>query len=149
MSNLDAQIKTFSGVARLGSFRRAADELCVTQAAVTSRIKGLEEYAARSRDLSSSAYPSRCPADRVRRGKTSLRQGNQKVRNIVPDPRYSLTFESLRALHTKCTFGFNRSVMPRAKQLVEGRRFISVVHLVILVMNLVKGVSRRDFKMPA
>ena len=44
MSNLDAQIKTFLGVARLGSFRRAADELCVTQAAVTSRIKGLEEY---------------------------------------------------------------------------------------------------------
>ena len=44
MSNLDTQIKTFLSVARLGSFRRAADELCVTQAAVTSRIKGLEDY---------------------------------------------------------------------------------------------------------
>ena len=44
MSNLDSQIQTFLGVARLGSFRRAADELCVTQAAVTSRIKGLEDY---------------------------------------------------------------------------------------------------------
>jgi len=44
MSNLDTQLKTFLHVARLGSFRRAADEMFVTQAAVTSRIKGLEEW---------------------------------------------------------------------------------------------------------
>jgi DNA-binding transcriptional LysR family regulator len=44
MSNLDSQLKTFLRVARLGSFRRAADELHVTQAAVTSRIKALEEW---------------------------------------------------------------------------------------------------------
>ena len=44
MSNIDSQIKTFLAVARLGSFRRAADELYVTQAAVTTRIKGLEDY---------------------------------------------------------------------------------------------------------
>ena len=44
MSNLDTQLKTFLQVARLGSFRRAADELFVTQAAVTSRIKTLEEW---------------------------------------------------------------------------------------------------------
>lgn len=44
MSNLDTQLKTFLQVARLGSFRRAADELFVTQAAVTSRIKALEEW---------------------------------------------------------------------------------------------------------
>lgn len=44
MSNLDTQLKTFLRVARLGSFRRAADELFVTQAAVTSRIKALENW---------------------------------------------------------------------------------------------------------
>ena len=42
--NLDTQLKTFLQVARLGSFRRAADEMFVTQAAVTSRIQGLEEW---------------------------------------------------------------------------------------------------------
>jgi len=44
MSNLDTQLKTFLQVAQLGSFRRAADELFVTQAAVTSRIKMLEQW---------------------------------------------------------------------------------------------------------
>ena len=44
MSNLDTQLKTFLRVARLGSFRRAADEMFVTQAAVTSRIKALEDW---------------------------------------------------------------------------------------------------------
>ena len=44
MSNLNTQLKTFLQVARLGSFRRAADELFVTQAAVTSRIKTLEQW---------------------------------------------------------------------------------------------------------
>ncbi len=44
MSNLDTQLKTFLRVARLGSFRRAADELFVTQAAVTIRIKALEDW---------------------------------------------------------------------------------------------------------
>ena len=44
MSNLDAQIRTFLQVARLGSFRLAAEELYVTQAAVTTRIKTLEEW---------------------------------------------------------------------------------------------------------
>jgi LysR family transcriptional regulator, flagellar master operon regulator len=44
MSNLDAQLKTFLQVAQLGSFRRAAEELFVTQAAVTSRIKMLEQW---------------------------------------------------------------------------------------------------------
>ena len=44
MSNLDSQLKTFLRVARLGSFRRAADELYITQAAVTSRIKALEDW---------------------------------------------------------------------------------------------------------
>ena len=43
MSNLDNQLRTFLCVAQLGSFRRAADTLFVTQAAVTSRIKNLEE----------------------------------------------------------------------------------------------------------
>ncbi len=44
MSNLDTQLKTFLQVAQLGSFRRAAEELFVTQAAVTSRIKMLEQW---------------------------------------------------------------------------------------------------------
>lgn len=44
MSNLDTQLKTFLRVAQLGSFRRAADEMFVTQAAVTSRIKALETW---------------------------------------------------------------------------------------------------------
>ena len=44
MSNLDTQLRTFLQVAQLGSFRRAAEELFVTQAAVTSRIKMLEEW---------------------------------------------------------------------------------------------------------
>ena len=44
MSNLDTQLKTFLRVAQLGSFRRAADEMFVTQAAVTSRIKALEDW---------------------------------------------------------------------------------------------------------
>jgi DNA-binding transcriptional LysR family regulator len=44
MSNLDTQLKTFLQVAQLGSFRRAAEELFVTQAAVTSRIKTLEQW---------------------------------------------------------------------------------------------------------
>jgi hypothetical protein len=44
MSNLDTQLKTFLRVAQLGSFRRAADEMFVTQAAVTSRIKALEAW---------------------------------------------------------------------------------------------------------
>ncbi len=44
MSNLDTQLETFLRVARLGSFRRAADELFVTQAAVTSRIQALEDW---------------------------------------------------------------------------------------------------------
>ena len=44
MSNLDTQLRTFLQVARLGSFRRAADDLFVTQAAVTSRIKMLEQW---------------------------------------------------------------------------------------------------------
>jgi DNA-binding transcriptional LysR family regulator len=44
MSNLDIQLKTLLSVARLGSFRRAADEMYVTQAAVTSRIKILEQW---------------------------------------------------------------------------------------------------------
>jgi len=44
MSNLDTQLRTFLQVARLGSFRRAAEEMFVTQAAVTSRIQALEEW---------------------------------------------------------------------------------------------------------
>ena len=44
MSNLDTQIRTFLQVARLGSFRRAAQELFVTQAAITTRIKSLEDW---------------------------------------------------------------------------------------------------------
>jgi DNA-binding transcriptional LysR family regulator len=44
MSNLNTQLQTLLQVARLGSFRQAADELFVTQAAVTSRIKALEEW---------------------------------------------------------------------------------------------------------
>ncbi|MEM7563727.1 MAG: LysR family transcriptional regulator [Pseudomonadota bacterium] len=44
MSNLDTQLKTFLQVARLGSFRRAAEEMFVTQAAITSRIQTLEEW---------------------------------------------------------------------------------------------------------
>ena len=44
MSNLDAQIRTFLAVARLGSFRLASEELYVTQAAVTTRIKTLEAW---------------------------------------------------------------------------------------------------------
>ena len=44
MSNLGTQLETFLQVAQLGSFRRAADELFVTQAAVTSRIKSLEAW---------------------------------------------------------------------------------------------------------
>ena len=44
MSNLDVQLRTFLQVAQHGSFRRAAEELFVTQAAVTSRIKLLEEW---------------------------------------------------------------------------------------------------------
>ncbi|MFT5111742.1 MAG: DNA-binding transcriptional LysR family regulator [Parasphingorhabdus sp.] len=44
MSNLDTQLKTFLQVAQLGSFRRAAEELFVTQSAVTSRVKLLEEW---------------------------------------------------------------------------------------------------------
>jgi LysR family transcriptional regulator, flagellar master operon regulator len=44
MSNLDNQLRTFLQVAQLDSFRRAAEELFVTQAAVTSRIKMLEEW---------------------------------------------------------------------------------------------------------
>jgi len=44
MSNLDTQIRTFLQVARLGSFRRAAQELYVTQAAITTRIKSLEDW---------------------------------------------------------------------------------------------------------
>ena len=44
MSNLDMQLRTFLQVARHGSFRRAAEELFVTQAAVTSRIQLLEQW---------------------------------------------------------------------------------------------------------
>ena len=44
MSNLDTQLRTFLQVAQHGSFRRAAEELFVTQAAVTSRIKTLEDW---------------------------------------------------------------------------------------------------------
>ena len=44
MSNLNTQLKTFLQIARLGSFRRAADELFVTQAAITTRIKTLEDW---------------------------------------------------------------------------------------------------------
>ncbi len=42
MSTLNAPLITFLEVARLGSLRRAADVLSVTQAAVTMRIKTLE-----------------------------------------------------------------------------------------------------------
>ena len=44
MSNLDTQLRTFLQIAQHGSFRRAAEELFVTQAAVTSRIKMLEQW---------------------------------------------------------------------------------------------------------
>lgn len=44
MSDLNTQLKTFLCVAHLGSFRRAADELHVTQAAITSRIQALESW---------------------------------------------------------------------------------------------------------
>ena len=35
-------LRVFEAVARLGSFSRAADELCVTQSAVSHQIRGLE-----------------------------------------------------------------------------------------------------------
>lgn len=44
MSGLDTQLRTFIEIARLGSLRRAAEELNVTQAAVTARIKTLEDW---------------------------------------------------------------------------------------------------------
>ena len=44
MSDLDTQVRTFLQVARLGSFRRAAEEMFVTQAAITTRIKILEDW---------------------------------------------------------------------------------------------------------
>lgn len=42
LSHLKA-LKVFEAAARLASFTRAADELCVTQAAVSHQIKGLEQ----------------------------------------------------------------------------------------------------------
>lgn len=44
MSDLDTQIRTFLQVTKSGSFRRAAEEMFVTQAAVTIRIKSLESW---------------------------------------------------------------------------------------------------------
>ena len=44
MSDLHTQFRTLLSVARCGSFGRAADELFVTQAAVTSRMKSLEAW---------------------------------------------------------------------------------------------------------
>ncbi|MEH6578474.1 MAG: LysR substrate-binding domain-containing protein [Amphritea sp.] len=37
-------LRTFEAAARLGSFKAAADELCVTQAAVSRQVKVLEEF---------------------------------------------------------------------------------------------------------
>ena len=37
-------LRVFEAVARLGSFSRAADELCVTQSAVSHQIRGLEAW---------------------------------------------------------------------------------------------------------
>ncbi|AML52658.1 LysR family transcriptional regulator [Falsihalocynthiibacter arcticus] len=37
-------LKTFEAVARLGSFQKAADELCVTQSAVSHQVRNLEDW---------------------------------------------------------------------------------------------------------
>ena len=44
MSDLNNQVRTFLHVADLGSFVRASERMFVTQAAVTTRIKALEEW---------------------------------------------------------------------------------------------------------
>ena len=44
MSDLNNQVRTFLHVAELGSFVRASERMFVTQAAVTTRIKALEEW---------------------------------------------------------------------------------------------------------
>ncbi|MGB2119935.1 MAG: LysR family transcriptional regulator, partial [Porticoccaceae bacterium] len=37
-------LRTFEAAARLSSFTRAADELCVTHGAVSQQIRALEDY---------------------------------------------------------------------------------------------------------
>jgi len=65
MSELNTRLRTFLLVAQFGSFRRVADEMNVTQAAVTARIKSLEYW------LGFEVF------DRSRRGVTLTPQGDR------------------------------------------------------------------------
>jgi len=65
MSDLNTRLRTFLLVAQFGSFRRVADEMNVTQAAVTARIKSLEYW------LGFEVF------DRSRRGVTLTPQGDR------------------------------------------------------------------------
>lgn len=81
-------LKGFEAAARLGSFRRAADELCITHAAISHQIKQLEtdlDCALFSRDGRSVALTAegRLFYDYVRQGLEQLLTGADIVRRTV------------------------------------------------------------------
>ncbi len=83
-------LKGFEAAARLGSFRRAADELCVTHAAISHQVKQLETGLGRALFLREGRSVVLTPEGRVfyeyvRKGMEQLLTGVNVIRRTLPD----------------------------------------------------------------
>ena len=99
------RIEAFVKVARTGTISRAADELFVTQPAVTSRIQGLErslgtELFSRSRHGSRLTDAGRALLPHAERALAALRHGREAVEQVRSGTSGSLTIGAAPAVST-------------------------------------------------
>ena len=100
-----AQIEAFATVARLGSIRATAEELLVSQPAVTARIQGLEralnsQLLTRSRTGSRLTDAGRTLLPHVERAMAAVRAGRQAVADVLEGSAGRLTIGAAPAVST-------------------------------------------------
>lgn len=100
-----AQIEAFAAVARLGTISAAAEELVVSQPAVTARIQGLEralrsQLLTRSRSGSRLTDAGRTLLPHVERAMAAVRAGRQAVTDVNEGSAGRLTIGAAPAVST-------------------------------------------------
>ena len=99
------QIEAFAAVARLGSISAAAEELLVSQPAVTARIQGLErslnsQLLTRSRAGSRLTDAGRTLLPHIERAMAAVRAGRQAVADVLEGSAGRLTIGAAPAVST-------------------------------------------------
>ena len=99
------QIEAFAAVARLGSISAAAEELLVSQPAVTARIQGLErslnsQLLTRSRAGSRLTDAGRTLLPHIERAMAAVRAGRQAIADVLEGSAGRLTIGAAPAVST-------------------------------------------------